>query len=72
MRSRTKLMRRSGTIELLTNLGHVWAERQLAVAMARGVFGLGRIPGGLIRVLRVSVVAAKLHWTDKHSDRLVA
>src|SRR5262249_45817030 len=53
------------------NLGHVWAERQLAVAMARGVLGIGRIPCGLIRFLRVLVVAARLHWTDKHSERLV-
>ena len=54
------------------DLGHVWAERQLAAATMKGLFGIWRIPFGLIRFVRVLMVACRLNWNDRHSDKLLA
>ena len=52
--------------------GHVWAQRQIAVGLLRGEFGLRRIPNGLMMLGRIFWTALRLRVTDPLNDRLVA
>jgi hypothetical protein len=51
-------------------MGHLTAQRELAVMMIRGQMGYGRVPQGVLMLIRVIVSGFRLGLIDPNSDRI--
>jgi len=56
--------------EQAAKMGHVFAQKEIAVKMIKGHFGIMRIPEGFHNLARALWSGCRLTWKDPYSDRL--
>lgn len=52
-------------------LGHLFAQREIAVKMIRGRLGLRWMPYGFLLLARVLLAGVRTGWTDPESERIL-
>lgn len=51
-------------------MGHLMAQRQIAIRMIKGHHGISGIPKGLYKLARVLFAGFRLSWSDPDNDRI--